>query len=91
MRSSQKQDQEDDPDEVRIVDAGQLNDEQIDALRVQFDKFDTFKQGNIKKEDVEQMFKNLGQEVDMDEAMVILDPMTTGYVTFAALASYVGT
>ena len=36
------------------------------------------------------MFKNLGQEVDMDEAMVILDPMTTGYVTFAALASYVG-
>ena len=43
MRSSQKQDHEDDPDEVRIVDAGQLNDEQIDALRVQFDKFDTFK------------------------------------------------
>ena len=27
MRSSQKLDQEDDPDEVRIVDAGQLNSE----------------------------------------------------------------
>ena len=57
---------------------------------MQFDRFDTYSQGRIKKEDVEQMFKNIGQEVDMEEAMAILDPMTTGYVTFAALASYVG-
>ena len=36
------------------------------------------------------MFEEMGLQVNMDEVMMILDPMVTGHVTFAALASYVG-
>ena len=32
----------------------------------------------------------MGLQVNIDEVMMILDPMSTGHVTFAALASYVG-
>ena len=36
------------------------------------------------------MFKAMDLDVNMDEAMMILDPMVTGHITFAALASYLG-
>ena len=36
------------------------------------------------------MFENMGLNVNIDEVMMILDPMTTGSVTFAALSGYVG-
>ena len=82
--------EEEKQEEVQYEENGQLDDEQVQMLRKQFDKYDTLGQGHIKKEDVEEMFKSMGLDVNMDEVMIILDPMVTGNVTFAALASYVG-
>ena len=81
---------QEDAEEVKYEDAGQLDGEDVETLRKQFDQYDPYKTGHIKKEDVEQMFKAMDLDVNMDEAMMILDPMVTGHITFAALASYLG-
>ena len=75
---------------MKYEEEGQLDNESLQFLRKLFDEFDTFSTGQLKKEDIEQMFKKMELNVNMDEVMIILDPMSTGYVTFAALASYIG-